>query len=152
MLYDSICIKIFKCPLIGQKAHPCLPWKGAGGTGKGGKEGFERAPGNLGWAVALFVGLILVMVSRVHTCVRSDQIMHLKSRSLLYATYTSIKLFRINWVQQSALKPERANRSRSSSVEKPAGLLLCCTDSARTCSDSLPYRCVLCSICFFQWK
>ena len=62
--------------LLLQKANRSLPWKGAGGTGKGRKEGFKRAPGTLGRVVALCVVLILVMVSRVHKCVKSYQIMH----------------------------------------------------------------------------
>lgn len=91
-----------------QKAHRGFPWKGAGGTGAGDrKEGFKRAPGNLGRVVALFVVLTLVMVLWVYTCVKSYQIMHFKyAQCIVYATYTSIKLFRIKWVQQSTLKPE----------------------------------------------
>lgn len=67
-----------------------LAWKGRCGTGKDRREGLKRAAGNFGRVMKFFIMLILVLVLRVSTYVKSHQIMRFL-HSLLYVNYTSIK-------------------------------------------------------------
>lgn len=54
-------------------------------------------PGPLGEEILfIFIVLIVVMISRVYTHVKTYQIAHFKNVQLLYANCTSIKLFKKN--------------------------------------------------------